>query len=192
MGQASTSLLDLLRGPGPQPEAWSRFINLYADELLMWARKHGLQPEDAQDVAQSILTNIRELLKAYRREPGKSFGAWLRCVTVNECRQRLRRRTKEGAGAGPLASLADTSEVAPFESAEEAEHERRLLRRAMELARPEFSDKDWSAFTATALDNRPPAEVAAELGTTVGAVYVAKSRVVKHLKELVRDLIEEK
>ena len=186
MGTTHTSL----KRSDPQPEAWCRFVEFYTGELMRWARSHGLQEADAEDVTQTILMDIRELLQGYQRIPGKSFGSWLFRVTANECRTRLRRRAREAAGAAGLSAVADTAEVAAFEVAEEAEHHRRLLLRAMPLVQSEFPEKTWAAFAALVLEKRPAAEVAARLGIRRGAVHLARHRVIARLKEVVRGLIE--
>ena len=101
MDQTSTGLIALLKSPGPQPEAWNRFVSFYAGEVLRWARGQGFQEADAEDAAQTVLANIRELLKGYQRVPGKSFGGWLFRVTANECRARRRRFPR---GSSPRGS----------------------------------------------------------------------------------------
>ncbi len=49
----------------------------------------------------------------------------------------------------------------------------------------------WQACWQTTVKDRSVAEVAAELGITLNAVYVARSRVLRHLREELRDLIED-
>ncbi len=46
----------------------------------------------------------------------------------------------------------------------------------------------WRAFWQTAVEGRPPAAVAAELGLSVGAVYIARSRVLARLKKRIEQL----
>jgi RNA polymerase sigma-70 factor (ECF subfamily) len=58
-----------------------------------------------------------------------------------------------------------------------------LVRRALELIRRDFEEQTFRAFWRTAVDDRTAAEVATELGTTVDAVYQAKSRVLRRLRE---------
>jgi RNA polymerase sigma-70 factor (ECF subfamily) len=57
------------------------------------------------------------------------------------------------------------------------------------LIRSEFEERTWRAFWGVAVDDRPAAEVAAELGMSPGAVYIAKSRVLRRLREEFRDLL---
>jgi len=56
---------------------------------------------------------------------------------------------------------------------------------AAEQVRGHFQDSTWQAFWQTAVENRPPREVADHLGLSVGAVYIAKSRVLARLREQV-------
>jgi RNA polymerase sigma-70 factor (ECF subfamily) len=49
----------------------------------------------------------------------------------------------------------------------------------------EFAPATWQAFWQTAVEDRAPAVVAAELGLSVGSVYVARSRVLARIKRRV-------
>jgi RNA polymerase sigma-70 factor (ECF subfamily) len=66
------------------------------------------------------------------------------------------------------------------------EYRRRVFAWAAECVRPAVSAATWQAFWQTAVEGRGGAEVAAELGMTVAAVYLAKSRVMARLKVQVR------
>ena len=59
------------------------------------------------------------------------------------------------------------------------------------LIRADFNEATWAAFWATAVEDRPANEVAAELGVTANAVYLARSRIRKRLRELLVELGEE-
>ena len=58
-----------------------------------------------------------------------------------------------------------------------------LVRRVLEQVREHFSDQTWSAFWRTAVDAQPAVEVAEELSMSAVAVRVAKSRVLRRLRE---------
>jgi RNA polymerase sigma-70 factor (ECF subfamily) len=60
----------------------------------------------------------------------------------------------------------------------------------MTWAEAEFEPKTWQAFRRQVLDEAQPKTVAAELEMTVNAVLIAKSRVLKRLRELARGLID--
>src|SRR5438067_13332359 len=91
MPTTSLSLLDRLR-QSPQPDAWDRFVRLYAPLLLAWARQQRLQDADAEDVVQRVLLKLIRLLPAYQRAEGQSFRGWLFTICRNECRDFPTRR----------------------------------------------------------------------------------------------------
>ncbi len=64
-----------------------------------------------------------------------------------------------------------------------------VVRLGLNFIRDEFEQRTWRAFEGIAWDHRPAAEVAAELGLSLGAVYVANSRVMKRLREELVGLI---
>jgi RNA polymerase sigma-70 factor (ECF subfamily) len=57
------------------------------------------------------------------------------------------------------------------------------------MIRLEFHYSTWRAFELQVRDGRAPADVARELGTTVNAVLIAKSRVLKRLRQKAGGLI---
>ena len=72
----------------------------------------------------------------------------------------------------------------------EQEHDQFLIRRALELMKPEFMSSTWQAFRRQVLEEAKPAEVAKELGLSVNAVVLAKFRVMKRLRQHLEGLID--
>ncbi len=66
-----------------------------------------------------------------------------------------------------------------------------LLRHLFERVSAEFEPATMQAFERLAIDEQSAAEVAAAMGLTAGAVYVAKSRVLRRLREEAARLIGE-
>lgn len=81
----------------------------------------------------------------------------------------------------PAQMLEERSE------AEVREELRQLHARAMEIIRAEFEQATWVAFREVVIEQRKPADVAAELGITLNAVYLAKSRILRRLREELGD-----
>ena len=54
----------------------------------------------------------------------------------------------------------------------------------------EFQPTTWRAFWECVVADRPGAEVAAELGISVDAVYAAKSRVLRRLRRELAGLLD--
>jgi RNA polymerase sigma-70 factor (ECF subfamily) len=66
-----------------------------------------------------------------------------------------------------------------------------LVRRALELMRAEFQPATWKACWEFVVNGRSAAAVAAELGISENAVFIAKFRVIRRLKEELKGLFEE-
>jgi RNA polymerase sigma-70 factor (ECF subfamily) len=182
----SSTLLDRLRQPR-QPEAWRRFVQLYAPLLFVWARRQGLREADAEDLVQEVLVKLVRELPAYRRVEGQSFRGWLFRVTANQCRDFRRRRATRTLP--PDAGLSGVADDAPAEP-EEAEYRRLLVDRALDVIRRDFNDTTWSAFHGVTVEGRSAADVAAGLGISVNAVWLARHRVVRRLREELEGLLE--
>jgi RNA polymerase sigma-70 factor (ECF subfamily) len=187
MDTTPVSLLERLRQPDPG-RAWDRFVELYTPLLLYWARKRGLQPQDAADLVQDVFTVLVQKLPEFTYDRRRSFRNWLRTVLVNKWRDRQRRQTLPvTAGADALAEVAGPDDLEAFW---EGEHRRHLLRRALELMQAEFTPATWKACWEFAAEGRPAAEVAAELGVSENAVYIAKSRVFRRLRQELDGLLD--
>ena len=59
---------------------------------------------------------------------------------------------------------------------------------AAEQVRREVQQSTWQAFWKTAVEGRPGKQVADQLGMSLAAVYLAKSRVIARLKEKVQQV----
>jgi RNA polymerase sigma-70 factor (ECF subfamily) len=80
-------------------------------------------------------------------------------------------------------------QAAPTEAPDaewDREYEQQLSAWAMDQVRPEFQETTWQAFHRTAVLGQGPKDVAAALGLSPGAVYVAKSRVLARLRDVIR------
>jgi RNA polymerase sigma-70 factor (ECF subfamily) len=183
-----SSLLERLKDPGTV-DAWPRFVQLYTPLLFEWARRAGLQAPDAADLVQDVFATLLRKMPTFTYDKQRSFRAWLRTVLLNKWRDRVRapRPVVLDPTASPFAGAAadDGAEVLA-----EAEYRRHLARRAMELMRTDFRPETWRACWLTVAEGRPAAEVAAELGMTVGAVYAATCRVLGRLRQELGGLLD--
>lgn len=193
----SLTLLESLRQPGDQ-EAWNRFVQLYTPLLYYWARRLGLQQSDAEDLVQDVFALLLRKLPEFRYDKGGSFRNWLRVVALNKWRERRRRKPPlpPFARGGPgvvgngdaLDHIAAPDETRVFE---EAEYRQQLVRRALELIRPEFSAAAWKSFEQHVVAGRDAQDVAAELGLRIGSIYAAKSRVLTRLRRELDGLLDQ-
>jgi RNA polymerase sigma-70 factor (ECF subfamily) len=187
MNTTSVSLLERLRQPTAR-QAWQRFVELYTPLLYYWARRLGLQEQDAADLVQEVFTLLVRKLPDFIYNREKSFRSWLRTVLLNKWREY---RRGKGLPVQPadeeLAGLASPDNVAAWSEAEFQQH---LTMRALQLMQAEFQPVTWKACWEHVICGRPAAEVAQELSITVNAVYLAKGRVLRRLRQELAGMLE--
>jgi RNA polymerase sigma-70 factor (ECF subfamily) len=178
------SLLERLREPH-DAEAWERFVRLYSPLLVYWAKKFRLGDEDAADFVQDIFALLLEALPRFQYDPARRFRGWLWTVACNKYRERLRHKAP-----CPLQDGEDLVARPSSEDPDEQEYRQYISRRALELMQRQFQPNTWKACWETVVNGRDVAEVAGELGMTARAVYVARCRVLRRLRQELAGLFE--
>jgi RNA polymerase sigma-70 factor (ECF subfamily) len=180
--------LERLRQPTASAD-WERFVQLYTPLLYYWCRRLRLPEQDCADIVQDVFLVLLERMAEFRYDGRRSFRGWLRTITLNKCRDRWRRLAcaPKEAENGLLANIADPAEGIPLE---EAEYRQYLVARALQLMQSDFDPSTWKACWEHGMVGRPAAEVAAELGMSENAVYIAKCRVLRRLREELQGLWE--
>ncbi|MDA1052076.1 MAG: sigma-70 family RNA polymerase sigma factor [Planctomycetota bacterium] len=181
MHSTSATLLLRLKDGGDEAD-WRRFMNLYTPLLYYWATRNGLQAADAADLVQDVLVLLVKKLPEFTYDEQGSFRGWLRTVTLNRLRDLQRRRgeTTLEDGEWPIDQAAEEDTRDAFWEVEYRQH---LVARALEVMRDSFEPTTWKACWEMVVKGKKAAQVGAELGISEGAVYVAKSRVVKRLRK---------
>jgi RNA polymerase sigma-70 factor (ECF subfamily) len=188
MEQTPASLLERLRH-ADEAGAWERFVELYTPFLYHCARRLGLRSEDAADLVQDVFAVLVRKLPEFTYDRDKSFRSWLRTVVLNKWRENYRRRVPQPAEApGPLPD--DLAGSDPNDAFTEAEYRQYLMARALKIMQAQFQPTTWKACWEHTVSGRPAAEVAAELGISEGAVYVAKHRVLRRLRQELEGLLD--
>jgi RNA polymerase sigma-70 factor (ECF subfamily) len=188
--QTRPSLLVRIRD-ARDDEAWGQFVEVYAPVVYHYARRRGLQDADAADLTQEVLRAVAVGRLDY--DPGRGpFRGWLFTLAHHKLYDFLARQRRPGRGAGDSAAQELLEQQPAREEADwDEEYERQLFAWAADRVRGDFEEKTWQAFWQTAVEGRPGKEVAGALGMSVGAVYIAKSRVQARLKEQVRQVRSE-
>jgi RNA polymerase sigma-70 factor, ECF subfamily len=197
----STSVGLLARARLGEAGAWDQLVSLYAPLVYHWCRQARLTAVDAEDVGQDVFRAVFRKIGTFRRERvGDSFRAWLRRVTENKIIDHKRKNGAEPQGVGGSEAQRVMARVAADEGIDSAGSaagenatagERRILfRQALIQLEPAFTKETWQAFWRVVADSQAPAAVARDLGMTVNAVYLAKSRVLRRFREEFADLVE--
>jgi RNA polymerase sigma-70 factor (ECF subfamily) len=188
----SISLLDRL-ADSQDADAWQRLIDLYSPLIRGWLSRLQVPVQDVDDCAQEVLSVIvREITHFQHNGRPGAFRAWLRSITVNRVRELWRRRG-EGPVPGQLRSDLDQLEDPHSDLARhwDQEHDAHVVRQLLEVVKEECRPGVWEAFSRQVLDGEPAESVAAELHTTPNAVLIAKSRVLRLLRQRARGLVGE-
>jgi RNA polymerase sigma factor (sigma-70 family) len=187
------SLLVCIRDPR-NGLAWSQFVAIYTPLVYRFVRRHGLQESDAADVTQEVFAAVARGIRQFDYDRGKgSFRGWLIAVTRSKLQNYLSKRQAKNRGAGGTEALK-LIEQQPSPDDEEAfverEHRRCLFDWAVQQIRDDFQDATWQAFWQTNVEGKETNAVADSLGMSVGAVYIARSRILARLKETIRQIEE--
>ncbi len=175
--------------------AWDRLVVLYAPFVVHRCRRSDLAEADIADVFQEVFLAVATHIQTFRKErAGDTFRAWLGTITHSKLCDHFRKRGREPGGAGgtdALVRLADIPDSPPADdsSAVDAKVDGGLFHRGLELIRREFEERTWQAFWGMAVDGRTANDVAAELSMSPGAVRVAKSHVLRRLREELGDVM---
>jgi RNA polymerase sigma-70 factor (ECF subfamily) len=186
MTSTSISLLRRLREPD-RGDAWERFVEIYTPLLHYWALRTGLSSPDAADLVQEVFVTLVRTLPSFDYDQSQGFRSWLRTIVMNKwrdfCRRKAARPEQPAGDVAPVVSEAKLSDLW------EAEHRQLLVKRALEVMQAEFEERTWRACWLTTVDSLPASQAAAQLGISENAVYIAKTRVLRRLREELADLL---
>ncbi len=182
-----SSLLVRLRDARDE-EAWGHFVRVYAPLVYRFARRRGLQDSDAGDIAQEVLRAVLrdadQLDQIHRRG---SLRSWLFTVAHHRIYDFQKRgRQDQGSGASGVQAALHAQPAREDREAWDREYRQQLFAWAAVQVQSQCSPSAWRAFRLTAVEGKSGADAATELGMTVAAVYLAKSRVMARLKEFIQ------
>jgi len=176
-------------------QAWAEFLEIYQPLIRRLARRRGLQEADAGEVTQEVLLTVVNVIGRWENDPARgSFRAWLATITRNLVVNFLIRQSRHPRASGDSDLIRWLDEV-PDENHElsalfDLEERRRLFHWAASKVKKEFQSATWQAFWLTSVESLSSSEVASRLQLSVGAVHVARSRVMKRLREKIETLKE--
>lgn len=192
--ETRASLLIRVRDRADQA-AWYEFVEIYRPVILRLARQKGMQEADAEDVAQQVLVAVAKAIEQRGHDPKRAkFRTWLHRVAHNAILNALTRgRPDRGSGDSALRAVLNghESHSGPDSDLLRLEYRREVFRWAARQVRLEFRQATWDAFWLTAIEGRAVEDVAQELGKNRGAIYAARSRVMRRIQEKVAEYEQE-
>jgi RNA polymerase sigma-70 factor, ECF subfamily len=191
-----TSMSLLGRAKAGESNAWGKLVGLYSPLIYEWCRWNGLQADDAADVAQDVFAAVAKNIESFRRDrPSDSFRGWLWTIARNKIRDHFRKLqglARAQGGTDAQARLAEIPEPSAELSLSSLPHDdvSSLERRAIELVRAGVEERTWQAFWRVAVEGEDVTTVAKSLGISVQAVYDAKYRIRRKVRQELDGLIE--
>jgi RNA polymerase sigma-70 factor (ECF subfamily) len=194
MNETSLSLLDRICRD-PSDGSWHRIVDLYTPLLRHWLSRLDIQPNDADDLMQEILLAVsRELRNFAHTGRAGAFRSWLRAILYHRVRDFWRSRKYRPAATGGTSWAERLEQMADDDSDASRqwnlEHDRYVMARLLEQVRPRFEPTTWQAFCRQFFDGVRADLVAAELGLSLNSVLLAKSRILKRLRQELHGLVE--
>jgi RNA polymerase sigma-70 factor (ECF subfamily) len=162
--------------------------------IAQWLRSQHIQASDADDLGQETLVVVLQELPRFKHNgrPG-AFRRWIRLILANRCRERFRsaQREKRAISRQIEEMGSDLGQDDSIWSRRwNQQHDDFLLREALNQIAPQFGKGTITAFRRIVLDQQNPQEVAAQLGLSLNAVRIAKSRILARLRETLLGLID--
>jgi RNA polymerase sigma factor (sigma-70 family) len=180
------TLLGRLRLIPLDPVAWSEFVEWYGKKIYVWCRNWGLQEADAQDVTQEVFLKLSSRMHDFCYDPKGSFRAWLKTVSHHTWQDYIAKQRRPGQGSGGDGARAWLSAVEARDDLEKwiaAAGDEELFKEAAVRVQLRVEPRTWDAFRLLALEGRSGAEAAKILGMKVGALFVARSKIQRMLRE---------
>ena len=191
-GQTSLTLLEKVRAQ--EKEAWKRLWELYTPLVWHWCKLYGLQLADMEEVTQDVFTAVsRGIATFHRDQKGDTFRGWLRTITKTKIIDHIPPLGGVGVGGSEAQQiLKELPAPDPLSQAcadAEAMEKNILYTKAVQMIESSFEPCTRRAFWLL-IAGRQPKDVAADLGLSVSAVYTAKARILKRLREEFCGLLE--
>lgn len=178
----------VLRLSNPRDEeAWCEFVEIYEPLIYRLVRRKGFQDADAAELTQDVLLAVVRAVDRWEPDRGRgSFRGWLATIARRLMINFLSSPARRFTGSGRTSMLERLLQLPDLDAGDSQCFDLELTRRVFDWAarrvRERVEPATWEAFWRTAVESRPVESVARELGLSSGGVYVARSRVMHHLR----------
>jgi RNA polymerase sigma-70 factor (ECF subfamily) len=186
----------LVRAQAGDEGDWRDLTDLYRPLIVGWLRYQAVPAGEVDDLVQDILLSVVQNLSGFRHSGRRgAFRSWLRAIAHSRACDFWRARGRQvlASGDGGVAEALRQLEDPDSELNRQwdEEHDQYVLRCLLDVVALEFETSTVQAFRRVALGGASSEQAAQELGLSVGAVYIAKSRVLHRLRQHAEGLIDE-
>ena len=189
----SVSLLGILAG-APTDDDWRRLDDLYRPLLRAWMARAGVPASHVDDLVQDVLSVVVRKVAEFEWRGRGAFRAWLRTILANEVRDYFRDQQYRPIATGDSGFQRRLDELESPDSALsrlwDREHDEHVAASLMNRVQGDFEPATWQAFRRHVLEGEPAGRVAEALGMSLNSVLLAKSRVLKRLRQEAAGLVD--
>ncbi len=178
----------LYRAQNRDEVAWERIHQLFGPLIKEWIRKAGVGHSDAEDILQQVLQKVFQNIGNFERKKATdTFTGWVWTLTKFKILDHFQRQKASAKVAG--GSMANqmmhqiSDKQLDSDVFDEESSALRLTRNILEFVKSEFESKTWDAFWRATVEREKPADIAKSMEMTLHAVYKAKSRVSKRVRQ---------
>jgi RNA polymerase sigma-70 factor (ECF subfamily) len=193
--ETSASLLGRIAN-APTDADWRRLDELYRPLLRGWVARVGVGASDVDDLVQDVLLVVVRKIGGFERRGKGAFRAWLRTILANKMGDYFSKQKHLPTATGDSDFLRRLDELQSPESALsrlwDREHDEQVFAEAIKRVQGQgdFTPVTWEAFRRHVTKGEPAVEVAKALDLSLNSVLLAKSRVLKRLRQELAGLVE--
>ena len=180
----SLLLLNTIQGT-PNPGGWQRFCEIYYPLVCQWCATALKGNEEYLDVAQDVFLEIHQKIRTFKRIGEGSFRLWLKTIIQTKISEYNKKKFPSLISYIELDREVGVSFGRDWDERYVSE----VFSKACKYISAEFESNSWTAFVKTHFEGADPDIIAKELGITTNAIYIARYRILKRLKEYVEELI---
>jgi len=188
--------LSLLQRLSTQPvdSDWRKLVEVYQPLIQRWLLGYGINETEAEDVSQEVFQTLLHEMRNFEHNGHKgAFRRWIKLIIMNRLKGFWRAQKTQSLASGADAELILSLMEDPTSDPNvnwDREHDSHVANRLLKLVEPQFTVSTWQAFYKQVMECTNAREVALQLGISVNAALIAKSRVMKALREEADGLIE--
>ena len=190
--ETSVSMLERLAG-APTDADWRRLDDLYRPLLRAWMARAGVPESEIDDLVQEVLLVVTRKITGFEWRGQGAFRAWLRTILAHRVRDYFRGQKYRPTATGDSDILRRLDELESPDSALsrlwDREHDQHVAASLMQRVQGDFAPATWQAFRRHVQEGESAAQVAEALGLSLNSVLLAKSRVLKRLRQELTGLV---
>jgi RNA polymerase sigma factor (sigma-70 family) len=167
--------------------SWFEFYETYRPLILMRGSDYNLSEAEKKELIQEVLLSVSKGNKTFTYDQSKGrFRSYLRKIISRRAVDIIRKRKDNAVSPEILEQYPENNPA--LDKAWQQEWHAHVLSQALQVLRTKVEPQTFQAFELYVLEEMSAKEVADFLKIKVDMVYVAKSRAIKSLREIMKEL----